>query len=299
VGERAKGERARVARRVRGLLDAHHPGGAASRHVDERWLPGVDFDAGVPSRPAGDGGDVPDEVARSGHSVVSSPSAVPTPWLQRLRFDPGLRGAAGLGCAALIAALVAGWWVLAGRAHSVPISVSPPVSPPAASRPAVSAPSAPSSAAGSADSVVVVDVVGKVRRPGVYRLGVGSRVDDALRAAGGALHAVDLSSLNRARKLTDGEQIAVGVLGATAAGGPSMPAGPAGSAGSTPGSAPVDLNTASLEQLDGLPGVGPVLAQRIVDWRTAHGRFASVDQLREVSGIGPSKFDDIRGLVTV
>ena len=143
---------------------------------------------------------------------------------------------------------------------------------------------------------MVVDVVGKVRHPGVYRLRGGARVGDALRAAGGPLPAVDLSSLNRARKLSDGEQIAVGVTGAPAAG-PSMPAGAA--PGSASGSAPVDLNTASLEQLDGLPGVGPVLAQRIVDWRTAHGQFASVDQLREVSGIGPSKFDDIRGLVTV
>jgi competence protein ComEA len=272
---------------VRGLLDAHHPDGAAAGIVDERWLPGVDFDAPVPRRP--ERGDARDQATVG--DTVPSPSA----WLQRLRFDPGLRGAVGLGCAALIAALVAGWWVLGSRAHSVPIAASPPPSPlVAASSPASSA---PSSAAASPGAVVVVDVVGKVRHPGVYRLRDESRVDDALRAAGGALPGVDLSSLNRARKLTDGEQIAVGVTGAPAAGGPSV--APGGSAGSAPGSAPVDLNTASLEQLDGLPGVGPVLAQRIVDWRTAHGRFASVDQLREVSGIGPSKFDDIRGLVTV
>jgi len=271
---------------VRGLLDAHHPDGAAAGLVDERWLPGVDFDAAVPRRPAGS--DARDQAA------VGDTAPSPSAWLQRLRFDPGLRGAAALGCAALIAALIAGWWVLAGRAHSVPISTSPPAPPPVASSPALSA---PSSASGSPAAIVVVDVVGKVRRPGVYRLRSESRVDDALRAAGGALPGVDLSSLNRARKLTDGEQIAVGVTGAPAAGGPS--AGPGGSAGPASGSAPVDLNTASLEQLDGLPGVGPVLAQRIVDWRTAHGRFASVDQLREVSGIGPSKFDDIRGLVTV
>jgi len=271
---------------VRGLLAAHHPDGAAAGLVDERWLPGMDFDTTEPRRPeAAAGGEAPDRAA-----TASSPSA----WLQRLRFDPGLRGAAALGCAALIAALLAGWWVLAGRAHSVPISTSPPPPPPAASSPAQSA---ASSASGAPAAVVVVDVVGKVRRPGVYRLRTESRVDDALRAAGGALPGVDMSSLNRARKLTDGEQIAVGVTGAPAAGGPS--AGPGGSAGSASGSASVDLNTASIEQLDGLPGVGPVLAQRIVDWRTAHGRFASVDQLREVSGIGPSKFDDIRGLVTV
>jgi competence protein ComEA len=269
---------------VRGLLDAHHPDGAAAGLVDERWLPGVDFDAAVPhGREAAGGHEAPDRAATA--ATAPSPSA----WLQRLRFDPGLRGAAALGCAALIAAVVAGWWVFAGRAHSVPIAASPPASPPVASSPALSAPalSAPASASGAPAAVVVVDVVGKVRRPGVYRLRSESRVDDALRAAGGALPGVDMSSLNRARKLTDGEQIAVGVTGAPVAGGPAS------------GSAPVDLNSASLEQLDGLPGVGPVLAQRIVDWRTAHGRFASVDQLREVSGIGPSKFDDIRGLVTV
>jgi competence protein ComEA len=141
----------------------------------------------------------------------------------------------------------------------------------------------------------VVDVVGKVRRPGVYRLALGSRVDDVLRAAGGALPGVGLNSLNLARKVSDGEQIAVGVPAAPGAG--PAPTGPGGPIGGSTG--PIDLNAASPEQLDGLPGVGPVLAQRIVDWRTAHGRFDSIDQLREVSGIGPSKFDDIRSLVTV
>ena len=256
----------------------------------------MEFDVAVPRRSdAAGGGEAPGGGAPD-RAPTGDTAPSPLAWLQRLRFDPGLRGAAALGCAALIAALVAGWWVLAGRAHSVPIAASAPPSPPAAATPALSA---PSSASGSPASVVVVDVVGKVRHPGVYRLPNESRVDDALRAAGGALPGVNLSSLNRARKLTDGEQIAVGVTGAPAAGGPSMPAGPGGSAGPASGSAPVDLNTASLEQLDGLPGVGPVLAQRIVDWRTAHGRFESVDQLREVSGIGPSKFEDIRGLVTV
>jgi competence protein ComEA len=137
--------------------------------------------------------------------------------------------------------------------------------------------------------------VGKVHHPGVVRLASGSRVEDALRDAGGALPGVDLSSLNLARKVTDGEQIAVGVTGVLA---DSAPPGGSDSASGAP-SAAIDLNAASVAQLDTLPGVGPVLAQRIVDWRTAHGRFDSVDQLREVSGIGPSRFDDLKALVTV
>jgi competence protein ComEA len=143
----------------------------------------------------------------------------------------------------------------------------------------------------------VVDVVGKVRRPGIWRLPAGSRVADALSAAGGALPGVDLVSLNLARKITDGEQIAVGVAGASAS--TPVPADPAGTDPSRPATAPVDLNAATAAQLDTLPGVGPVLAQNILEWRDAHGRFDSVDQLREVSGIGPSKFATLRPLVTV
>jgi competence protein ComEA len=206
-------------------------------------------------------------------------------WLERngVRIDPGRRSAVAIGVAALAAILV-GWWLLSGRPHA---SAAP--SPPALS---LAAPSTPASS--HAAVRVVVDVVGKVRRPGVYRLPDGSRVDDALAAAGGALPGVDLSRLNLARKLTDGEQVAVGVPGATAAVGPSGTAPASGTA-----SVLIDLNTATVEQLDTLPGVGPVLAQRIVDWRTEHGRFDSVDQLQEVSGIGPSRLADLRSLVTV
>ena len=140
-------------------------------------------------------------------------------------------------------------------------------------------------------SVVVVDVVGKVSNPGVYRLPSGSRVADAVQAAGGVLPGVDLSALNLAAPLSDGEQVAVGVPGA--------PAVAAAGTGSGAGAGPVNLNTASAAQLDALPGVGPVLAQHILDWRTAHGQFTSVDQLREVSGIGEAKFADLKPLVTV
>jgi competence protein ComEA len=147
---------------------------------------------------------------------------------------------------------------------------------------------------------VVVDVAGKVRRPGLYRLPPGARVDDAVRSAGGALAGVDLSSLNLAAKVVDGQQIAVGIPGspggaAGAAVGGSAPGG--GNAGSA-GGGPVDLNTASLEQLETLPGVGPVLAQHILDWRSAHGRFATVGQLNDVPGIGDVKFAALKPLVT-
>jgi competence protein ComEA len=221
---------------------------------------------------------------------VSLPAGRLPGWLQRrgIRIDPGRRGGLAMGVAALIAAVVAGWWVLSSRPHAVAVSSSAPSA----------APTASSSGARSAtpSSRLVVDVVGKVHHPGVYQLPDGARVDDALHAAGGALPGVDLSPLNLARKLGDGEQIAVGVPGAVpAAGAPAAGTGPP--AAST--SSPIDLNTATLAQLDTLPGVGPVLAQRIVDWRTAHGRFDSVDQLRDVTGIGDSRFADLKPLVTV
>jgi competence protein ComEA len=152
-------------------------------------------------------------------------------------------------------------------------------------------PIATSSAAGTE---LVVDVVGKVRQPGVYRLPPGSRVNDAVVAAGGVTPGVSPASLNRARKLVDGEQVAVGLAGS---GGPAVAdTGNAGRSGTAGGL--IDLNAATLTQLDSLPGVGPVLAQRILDWRTAHGRFASADQLRSVSGIGDAKYSDLKQLVT-
>ncbi|MDQ0943615.1 competence protein ComEA [Streptomyces sp. V1I1] len=144
---------------------------------------------------------------------------------------------------------------------------------------------------------IVVDVSGKVRRPGVHRLPTGSRVADALRAAGGVRAGTDLTGLNRARVLMDGEQVVVGVL--VPPGSPMTGAGTGGSGagggGQTAG--PVSLNSATVEQLDTLPGVGPVLAQHIVDYRTQHGGFRSVDELREVNGIGDRRFADLQPLV--
>ncbi|MFF3694011.1 helix-hairpin-helix domain-containing protein [Streptomyces sp. NPDC002221] len=149
-------------------------------------------------------------------------------------------------------------------------------------------------AAPSPVGVLVVDVGGKVRRPGIYRLPNGSRVADALAAAGGVREGADLTGLNRARPLADGEQVLAGMPG----GAPVGPGAEAGSGGPVGGAGgPVSLNSASVDQLDGLPGVGPVLARHIVDYRAQHGGFRSVDELREVNGIGERRFNDLQPLV--
>jgi competence protein ComEA len=216
-------------------------------------------------------------------------------------------GALAIGVAALLGIVLLGLWLRAGRAGPADAlgaalpTAGPAVPPASGAGPAVagstaltvtSATASPSGSATSA-SVVVVDVAGRVRHPGVYRLPSGSRVEDALRAAGGARPGVNLDSLNLAAVLTDGEQIPVGVRAATAV----QPAGASGATGAATG--PVDLNTATLEQLETLPGVGPVLGQRILDWRTEHGAFGSVEQLDDVPGIGSTRLAELSPLVTV
>ncbi|MGW1271168.1 helix-hairpin-helix domain-containing protein [Streptomyces sp. NPDC002491] len=162
------------------------------------------------------------------------------------------------------------------------------------------------SAGSTARGEIVVDVSGKVRKPGIHRLPAGSRVVDALDAAGGVRPGADTDGLNRARFLVDGEQVVVGVplaaagaaAGAAGAGSAAGAAGSAGTAGSGGGPAvPVCLNTATVDQLEALPGVGPVLAQHIIDHRARHGGFRSVDELRDVNGIGERRFADLRNLV--
>jgi competence protein ComEA len=150
---------------------------------------------------------------------------------------------------------------------------------------------------GQSPALVVVHVAGKVRRPGLVRAPVGSRVADVLALAGGALPGVDLTTLNLARQVTDGEQIIVGQP--TQLPPPTVP-GSTSSSGSTPATTTsVNLNTATLDQLDTLPGVGPVLAQRILDYRTQNGPFTTIDQLEEVPGVGPKKFDSLKPHVRV
>lgn len=179
--------------------------------------------------------------------------------------------------AAVVTVVLAGVAIFGGRA---PAAETPPPLPSARAQVSAAAPGS---------GKLVISVVGQVRTPGLITVPSGSRVDDALRAAGGADPGTDLTGLNLARKLTDGEQLAVGVPVAA----PSAPAG----AGAPPGK--VDLNSATPEQLDTLPGVGEVTAQRIVGWRTQHGGFTSVEQLRDVDGIGASKFDKLREQVSV
>jgi competence protein ComEA len=145
-----------------------------------------------------------------------------------------------------------------------------------------------------ARSLLVVHVVGEVRRPGLYRLRDGARIADAVHRAGGALRDADLAAVNLAAPLVDGVQILVPARTVAPNG------SPAGSAGGATGAAtgPVSLSSATLDELDQLPGVGPITAQKIVDYRTEHGPFASVDDLDAVPGIGPTRIEQLRELVT-
>jgi competence protein ComEA len=177
-------------------------------------------------------------------------------------------------------ALIAAYLAWRDRPHAEPVT---PIG--------SAAPGAPAGSAAPTGQLVVA-VQGRVAHPGLYRLAAGARVADALDAAGGALPGVDLSHVNLARRLVDGELLLVGETPPPdQAGGP--PVGGAVAGGK------VNLNTATLAQLDTLPGVGPALAQRIVDFRTGHGGFRSVDELRKVEGIGEAKFAQLKDLVTV
>lgn len=211
-----------------------------------------------------------------GASLLALPTA-----LRGGILDPRRKGALALAGLALVAAAAAGGLALRARPQATrlprPVQRVEPV--------------ASSSAKPTLSAVLVIDVAGAVRRPGLQRLPAGSRVADALAAAGGVTPGTPTTDLNLARKLVDGEQVLVGMRARAAAA-----AGPAAGAA---GSGPINLNTATPAELDTLPGVGPVLAQRIINWRDEHGGFASVDQLREVEGIGDRTFGSLRPRVTV
>lgn len=157
----------------------------------------------------------------------------------------------------------------------------------------VVSPSPRNSRSAVAAGTVYAHVLGEVAKPGLYVLDDGARVAEALAAAGGTLPTADLAAVNLARTVADGEQILVPAVGAAGAA-PGAAAGGSGAAGGL-----VDLNTADVAALDQLPRIGPALAQRIIDWRTANGRFTSVDDLLGVSGIGEKMLAGIRDLVRV
>jgi competence protein ComEA len=227
----------------------------------------------------------PDSDATSGPPERTRWSTLVERWLPeswvRSRVDPGRAGLLGLLLLGLIAAGVVAVTVWAERPVAAP-------APEPSRRPPVLDMVAP-----SPPPTLVVSVVGRVARPGLVEVRAGARVADALAAAGGPLPDTDVTALNLARKLVDGEQLAVAVPTPPAA----EPASANGQAATATGDGKLDLNAADVEQLDQLPGIGRVTAERIVRWRTEHGRFASIDQLREVGGIGQTRWSRLRDLV--
>jgi competence protein ComEA len=230
-------------------------------------------------------------------------------WVARVRADPGRAGAIALAVVAVLAVLVTVFTMLRDRHAPVMSAKLPPVERAASASPRSSA-SPGAGQPASPDRPVVVSVVGLVHTPGLVTLAPGARIADALQAAGGAVDGADTIGLNMARPLGDGEQIVVGlaprsgqptVLGSSVSSGSGQtpPSGsPSGTTKPKAGEA-LDLNTATVEQLDTLPGVGPVTAAAIVAWRQNHGKFTSVDQLADVDGIGPARLDRLRALVRV
>ncbi|WP_225438720.1 ComEA family DNA-binding protein [Candidatus Frankia nodulisporulans] len=230
---------------------------------------------------------------------------------------PAASAALVLALVALGAAAVATW--LAWQHRPVPVSAPPAsssaviaaVSPGATAPESVtdsggattgvagSAAARPAGGTGAPPGEVVVDVAGRVRNPGVVRLPAGSRVVDALERAGGALPGVDTTGVALARLLVDGEQVLVDGQPGPPSQAPPAGTGAAAGAGGGGGGSPLDLNSASAEQLDALPGVGPVLAQRIVQWRAEHGHFGSPQQLGEVTGVGDKRLADLLPLIRV
>jgi competence protein ComEA len=253
-------------------------------------------------------------VAPAGRHVRRSvaPAARATGWLEdrlpttlRGRVQLGARELAVLAVVAAVGLVVAAVVVLRSGAGREPVSApTTPLASTSATAPTTGAPGAlvpvaptgsgtPLAVASGSAAAVTVDVAGRVRRPGVVTLPAGSRVIDALRRAGGPRGHVDLTGLNLARVLTDGEQILVGRAAVGVA------ASAAGTPGASPGGPLVNLNTATQDQLEQLPGVGPVTAQKILAWRAAHGAFSSVDELLEVDGIGEKTLADLAPYVTL
>ncbi len=225
----------------------------------------------------------------------------------RPRLPEALQGHARLGPSQLtvIALVLAAalaltcWWLARGRATdlspvSAPTAAASPLVPLAATGGGATATAVVAPSATSAAAMVTVDVEGKVRRPGIVILPTGSRVTDALKAAGGVPRRGTLRGLNLAAVLADGQQIVVGAPVAASSLGSGVPL-----PGATGDGGLVNLNTATAEELDTLPGVGPVTAQAILEWREQNGGFTSVQELLEVDGIGPATLEKLTPHVTV
>lgn len=261
----------------------------------ERGLPAADADADADSG-AGSGAEAEGQPARRG-----APPALPAP--------PVLTRS-HLAVVVVVAVVAVLLTVLVVRSaqpseQSVPLAAhaaldatptATPTLPPAGSSADEPPTDEPETGPHEAEEVVV-HVAGKVRRPGVVRLPAGSRVIDAVEAAGGARPNADLSAVNLARELQDGEQVRVGIPPDPAV--DVVAAGTPGEGGGMPSGGALDLNSATATELESLPGIGPVLAQRIVSYRDQSGPFRTVEQLVEVAGIGPAVMASVADLVRV
>ena len=238
-------------------------------------------------------------VPRPGRHAASRPGSG---LLDRWRTTVGPPQLTVLAVAVSLGLAVTAWIVVRGNAEELPLppapaSASGEPAEAASPSPLVSLPPAtdgPGPVGTDPEGELVVDVAGKVRRPGIAVLPAGSRVVDALQAAGGARRGVDLTPLNLARVLVDGEQILVGVSTPSGVGAAAMPSGPPGAPQPL-----VNVNTADQATLETLPGIGPVTAQAIIGWRQAHGGFTAVEELLEVDGIGEATLGRLAPLVTV
>jgi competence protein ComEA len=195
-----------------------------------------------------------------------------------------------LGLGAVVAAIVAGVLVFQHGSSTAGSSSYDFAGTRPATAPGPSVSAAPSTATDVTS--IVVDVGGRVRKPGLVTLPAGARVADAIAAAGGPLHHKEIATLDLAARVSDGQLLLVGVPDSETAGGSD-----AGGSSTGP-AAPVGLNSATIDELETLPGVGPVTAQKIIDWRTAHNGFTNVIQLQQVSGIGPARYAELSPLVT-
>lgn len=306
--------------------------GVGSGRWDDEQLPEVES-APEDARTEDRGSDSGDPSVESDEDWVDAAEEVRAPgwldepeagsrWRDRLvperfrgsRVDPGWRGLVTLAAVGLAAVIVAAVVVLRERpvAQAVPpLAVRTSTATVSAGLSMAAPPGSVPSATSVSDSPateLVVSVVGLVRRGGLVRLPPGSRVADALTAAGGAKDGADLNGLNLAQRLQDGDQVLVGPSGPNSgpqlgsatinAGGRAPTASAPNAAASPRSSSKVDLNTATEAELDALPGIGPVTARAIVAWRTTNGRFTDIAQLGEVDGIGPARLARLRDLVT-